>query len=285
MSDLRNLYYSFPTNSSLRKKIFDLNAVIKDIPNEYLSFHFGWKQTYKDIVDLLSQPEKLSKKFIFLNKRNGKATTFRVKRNLSSALADVSGFTYDVSPYEYSASTVSSLSRESELRLVVNAIYEFPDINTPQFRLSQFRRLTGVEPRFTDVYNLIPWTWLVDWFTGFGNYVELIDQMHHDSSLVNWGLITCKTTGKITTNFKSKSDMASYLYTNPGSSDNSSVVQNNHTSVFDYVCQTRSDVATILDVNVTSVPNSLSAYQSSILGALLAQSTQDKRSRAFSPRS
>lgn len=135
MKDLRDLYYSLPSNSTLRKKIFDLNGVAKDIPGEYLSFHFGWKQLYKDIMDMLDEPNRLSKKFNFLALRNGKPTTFRVTRNFPSESAGVSGFDYEVSSYEYATSVSSRIERESEVRLVINATFDFPTINTPHFNL------------------------------------------------------------------------------------------------------------------------------------------------------
>jgi hypothetical protein len=54
-------------------------------------------------------------------------------------------------------------------------------------------------------------------------------------------------------------------------------VENNHTSTFDFKCKTRSDVSTILDVKLTSVPSSLTVYQKSILGALISQRAKFKR--------
>lgn len=280
MDDLRKFYYSLPSNSTLRKKIFDLNAVARDIPGEYLSFHFGWKQLYKDIMDLLDQPNRLSKKFNFLAKRNGKPTTFRVARNFPSESVGVSGFDYEVSPYEYSTSTASRIERESEVRLVINALFDFPTINTPEFNTKQFRVMTGIQPRFTDIYNLIPWTWLLDWFTGMGNYVELIDQINHDHSLVNWGMISCRTNGKLITDFKSKSNMVTNIQAPSGNSTSTQVVENQHQSVFDFSCQTRNNVATILDVKLTSVPSTLTAYQKSIIGALLLQRTNHFRPKS-----
>lgn len=172
------------------------------------------------------------------------------------------------------------------MRLVVNATFDFPPINSPSFRFNDYLDRLGVRPRVTDVYNLVPWTWLVDWFTGLGNYVELIDNINHDPSLINWGMITCHTEGKLITDWRSKSDIShSFSVFNQGSQNVTEVRDNPHTSVLNYECQTRSDVAGILDVKLTSVPSSLTAYQKSILGALLAQRVQNDTSpRTFRPR-
>jgi hypothetical protein len=286
LKNLRSLYVSLSTSPSVRKIIFDLKKTSKDIPNEYLSYHFGWKQTYKDLMDLLVAPSKISKKYDFLIKRNGQPTTFRTSRKYETAEKGVSGFQYDVSGFEYEFTQDSRIERESELRLVINATFDFPPINTPHFRLNDYLDRIGIAPRVTDVYNLIPWTWLVDWFTGFGNYVELIDNINHDPGLINWGMITCHTNGKLITAMKSKSNTVRSLTTWPNSTVFTTEVRgNNHESQFVYECQTRGDVATVLDVKLTSVPSSLTVYQKSIIGALLAQRIEYSRTNSFRVRS
>jgi len=290
VQDLRSLYVSLAKSPSTRKIVFDLKAVAKDIPNEYLSYHFGWKQTYKDVVDLLNAPYKLSKRLNFLIARSGKPTTFRSKREFVSGESGVSGFDYEYLRDEYpppsGADYSSRISRESELRLVINATFDFPPISSVRFRNDLWIKRLGIEPRVTDVYNLVPWTWLVDYFTGLGNYVELIDNINHDPSLINWGVITCVSKGKLTTDFQSNSNRSYYHYVNNvKTEDTFNRVANRHTSIYDYVCETRRDVATILDVKTTSEPSSLTTYQKSIIGALLAQRLDHSRKGTFRPTS
>lgn len=287
MEGFRKLFVSLGTQPSLRKSIFSLGEAAKNLPGEYLSFHFGWKQLYKDVVDLLNLPEKVSKKYSLLIARNGKPTTYRSKRTFESAEKDISGFEYDISGLEYGFPfTNTRLSRECELRLVVNATFDFPKLNIPSFRSKHFFDRIGIIPRATDLYNLIPWTWLVDYFTGLGNYVELIDNINNDTSLVNWGMITCRTNGKLTTEFRSFSDLVSSdsVFGSPAVVTTQKL-ENHHTSVLNYECQTRSDVATVLSVKQTSVPSSLTTYQKSIIGALLAQRIAHKRGGTFRPSS
>jgi hypothetical protein len=269
---LRKVFLSLSHSPKTRKVIFDLKGLARNVPNEYLSFHFGWKQLYKDISDLLVLPEKMSKKINFLIQRSGKPTTLRSKRQFVSGSSGVSGFDYNGMNTEHTASTVSRIERTSEVRLVVNCIWDFPPVNSVEFKHHVYGERTGISPRITDVYNLIPWTWLVDWFTGLGNYIELIDTINHDPKVVNWGMITCKTTGRLITDFRSLSTIFSTTKID-GNPDvtTQTFEKNNHTSIYEFECQTRSDVATILDVNLTSVPSTLTAYQMSILGALLLQ--------------
>jgi hypothetical protein len=286
LANLRKLYVSLSASPSLRKIIFDLKKTSADIPNEYLSFHFGWKQTYKDLLDLMAAPEKIARNVNFLLSRGGKPTTFRSTRKFVSGESGVSGFAYETLSAEYitdsSEGVFSRIERSSELRLVINATFDFPPVSAPRFAYGLYLKQLGIIPRPTDVYNLVPWTWLVDYFTGFGNYLECIENLWHDPNLINWGMITCETTGKLISDHKSKSyrSVRRYesnveVYNNPG------WIANRHTSVLEYVCQTRRDVASVLDVNATADPVSLTAYQQSIIGALLLQRSNISRPNSF----
>jgi hypothetical protein len=280
LGDLRSLYTSL-SRGTLRQIVFDLKRTSADIPNEWLSFHFGWKQTYKDVMDLLALPEKLSKKYDFLIKRAGKPTSFKLKRNFTSALVDgLPAFEYDSATMEYGVIHKTRLERETELRLVINAVFDFPPLNPVSFRSHNYLDRIGLVPRPTDLYNLVPWTWLVDWFTGLGSYVELIDNMARDETLINWGMITGKTTGRLITNRTSKVD--NRVTTSVDFVGSSTVINSStliHESALHYECQIRKDAAAALSVKTIAEPN-LSAYQQSILGALLAQ-----RKGSFTPRS
>jgi hypothetical protein len=189
----------------------------------------------------------------------------------------VSGFDYDNLSGEYELSINSDVKRETELRLVINANYRFPDVDLPSFKSHLFKEKLGIYPSVTDMYNLVPWTWLLDWFTGLGNYIEVIDNINHDRTLVNWGMLTGVTKGKLTTDFKSKSDNWSRVYVNNVQvSEDRNVVQNAHTSTLEYTFQLRKDVANLPNVHKTSDISSLTNYQASILGGIISQSTKHR---------
>lgn len=275
---LQSLYNTLSKSKAFRDFVSSGGAVGKAIPNEYLSYNFGWKQTYKDAMDLLNLPAKLSKKYNLLIERAGKPTTFRTKRILpSSTTENVTDFDYDTSPIEYGVNRSSRIERTLELRLVINATFDFPPLNPVSFRTGSFLDRIGAIPRPTDIYNLIPWTWLVDWFTGLGNYVEQIDNIARDKALINWGMITAHIDGKVITDFSSKTDQtATFIEDFVGTSTELTTLTWNHQSQLVYECQIRKDVAALLDVNTTSKP-SLSTYQQSIIGAILSQRGNVKR--------
>jgi hypothetical protein len=196
-----------------------------------------------------------------------------LKRNFSFSELGTPAFDYSpVAPFEFSILQENRTEWDSELRLVINSTFDFPPVNEVSFRNKDFLDRIGLIPRPTDLYNLVPWTWLVDWFTGLGNYVELIDQINRDQNVINWGMITCDTTGRLISEYQSKTRRTQHRSVNfVGLPDSFLDIENRHTSTFNFELQILRDVATILDVKLTSKPSSLTAYQQSILGSLLAQ--------------
>lgn len=249
--------------------------LLKDVPKEYVSYCFGWRQLYSDIKGLLVKPEHISKQINLLIKRSGKPTTYRTTRKLTGGAEGVPGFTYENNGYEYEVKLRTSLVREIQLDMVVNTSFEFPITNDVKFKSDMFYSKLGAVPRATDIYNLVPWSWLVDWFTGLGNYIEIIDEVNHDPSLVNWGFLTGKSAVKVVSNYASKTDSYSQKYGDVNSF--STIVEShNHSSVLEINLQFRRDVRNLMSVNTTSDVSSLSTYQKSILGSLLSMKVTRK---------
>lgn len=262
---------------TFRDVIHSLNSNVKNIPNEYLSYMFGWRQLYRDSLDLLSFPDRLVKKINFLIRKSGRATTLRYsKRIRPSVIFDVPGFRYPLMAGDNGPFVITStITRSAELRIVCNATFDFPDVMSPNFRKTHYLRQLGVSPTATDIYNLIPWTWLFDWFTGLGDYIDAIETINSDPKLVNWAVITCDLTSELQTNFSWRTRSTSNVNwsgdLNVHTSDDI-WMSNTHMSAMIMKTKVRKDVLTAMSgVRTTSDTSSLTSYQNSILGALLAQ--------------
>jgi hypothetical protein len=70
----------------------------------------------------------------------------------------------------------------------------FDDLQTVQRLLT----LYGARINPTLLYKITPWTWLVDWFTGLGNYIQRLDDFVQDG-IVARGLYVMQTQQKIMT--------------------------------------------------------------------------------------
>jgi len=161
----------------------------------YLNEKFGYESMEQAAKSLMKTPERVAKRFNYLLERNSKVSSQRFKkeyRNPSLMGTFAPSWTYLVPTTVHY--TVDDLVYESkptaELRCVVNAIVNFPPLAVPKFSDSTYRDMIGLTPRLTDLYNLVPWTWLGDWFIGVSKYLNLIETVALDDSLVNVGFMT-----------------------------------------------------------------------------------------------
>lgn len=271
--DLGRLFASLPTG--VPDKIFRA-SLAKHVPEEYVSFWFGWRQTYQDIIELMEKPKQISKEINALIDRSGNPTTYRARRTFPGTLLTTPGFSYD--PLSFSSNSVNESfisqthrhERHHEMRLVINASFDFPKVGVPRLREDLFYRKLGLVPTPTDLYNLIPWTWLIDWFTGLGNYVQLVDEINTDKNLYNWGFLTGITRGSISTQLTTSLTHSSVVTLSNGQIVSSPQTQRFvHTSAFHYKAQIRKDIVSAYGVKSTLEPNTLSSYQQSIISAIL----------------
>jgi hypothetical protein len=259
----------------VRRFIYDAGVNVANIPREFVSFHFGWKQLYRDYVELLQVPAKITREVNRLIERKGKPTTFVATEKYPLPSKSLPGFDYFYHERESDVVMATDVERIVEFRLVVNAIFQFPNLAVPELREKLYLQKYGVAPTATDVYNLIPWTWLVDWFTGLGDYVEAIDAINTDESTFNYGFLTGKITGKIKTTRDSQSLYGMGVFNQPPGTwgGYEYKLKFNHTSTADYELTIRKDIASAYDAKTTLKPSSLTTYQQSIISSILADKT------------
>lgn len=181
-------YLMYLRKGALTKKASKLS---RHAAQEYVSYKFGWAQMFQDIDRLVHYPERFAKKVNFLMRRNGELTTLRAERELLPVP--------DASPpafahYLFTGESVDSTTLEAEvqntLKLVVKTVIDMPRLEVPKVRDTLWYGNLGVTPTPEDVYNLVPWSWLIDWFTGLGDYVQMYDTVNFDPKLVDYGFIT-----------------------------------------------------------------------------------------------
>lgn len=172
-----------------------LQKLDKALGDAYLNKEFGYDSLVSVVKSLLVLPEKVAKRFNYLLRKNSKRTSQRFTRtyNNVSELGSLwpswtyllpSGVDYEI--LEETAKFVPDV----EVRCVVNSTINFPELAVPKFSDSNFRDMIGLSPRVVDIYNLVPWTWLGDWFTGVSKYLDLVETLVLDKDLINVGFVT-----------------------------------------------------------------------------------------------
>lgn len=55
--------------------------------------------------------------------------------------------------------------------------------------VAQAEHLLGANPDIADLYNLAPWSWLLDWFTNIGDVINNVKMFTSDGLIMRWGYI------------------------------------------------------------------------------------------------
>jgi hypothetical protein len=222
---------------------------------------------------LLSLPEVITNEVNRLIDRRGKATTFRSQRFGTGDVGASLTFGGDLMPGETFISADIQSYREWQLRTAVTYTLKFPKVDIPLLREDLLDLKWGSDPNPTDVYNLVPWTWLVDWFSGLGQYIDLINTLANDRSLFNYGYLTYLSKGSITRRSLLRLNSTcgvTFIAPNSSWTDHSSSNYNQDVQV-SYKYQRRVDISTLDDVKCISRPTTLSSGQLAIIGALLSK--------------
>jgi hypothetical protein len=245
---------------------------MKGIGDQYLNYKFGWESTVNAVKDLLYTPTRIAKRINYLLKRRGKPTTYRTKKTFLTEVSSVPSATFYLYATESLKASGISTSRKVELRLMLNATLDFPNVSIPEVRSDLWTTLLGAYPTPTDLFNLVPWTWLIDWFSGAGDYLTLIDRISRDPSLVNFGFISYVSSGRINYTYETQTTSTHAIIYPPQPLFSESIINRfNHTSVVAYRYHRRKDVTSIGGVKAVSKPTTLSADQLAIVGALLTK--------------
>lgn len=169
-----------------------LLSLDNEIANLYLAWQFGVKSTYDAFKGLMMLPERATKKMNYLIRRSNKASTSRSRRVWLGHDPDA-----ELPTFEFHLPPGIEVLNESverrfniELRCVVNSTIQFPELAVPSITDREYRKLVGLEPTAQDLYNMIPFTWLIDWFGGLGAYIKIMSAIKSDDVLINYGFLT-----------------------------------------------------------------------------------------------
>jgi hypothetical protein len=247
----------------------------KSVANAYLTFKFGWQSMYQAAVQLVNTPVKAAKDTNLVIDRNGKFTTlssgFSYDEGVTSGFPNITMYQGNYWNIDPALPSDSFATRHVKVRYVVNSGVNFPKVDLPRLRQKVFLEKLGLIPTPGDIYDLIPWTWLIDWFAGLGDYVHLMEQVNQDRALINWGFATYSSLLRVTSSIHLYADTTySTNFIPPNHWDTTTTrVKWNPSAVFEAKYILRTSLSTLPSVKTYSGIH-LSAYQNSILAALFS---------------
>lgn len=271
IKDLRKLITKYATNPKSVGKDLD-----RQVANLGLSWKFGVESTYSAVKGLMKLPEKATKRLNYLIGRNGKVSTGRSKRQFveDSFDAELPTFEFHLPSWITVADEDVTRNIQVELRCVVNQTIQFPRLAVPSITDKDYRRLVGAAPNAEDIYNVIPFSWLVDYFVGIGDYIGVMSAIYSDTQVLNYGFMTIVIVEELEHKATLKvSSHESHIVTGMGTvSDKETVKDIPYLRKYKRKYQQRVSIGELDGVkSVGFFQTNLSDFQLSILGALFSQ--------------
>jgi hypothetical protein len=179
------------------------NNGLKNIGNYYLALKFGWEPLLRDIISMVSLQRDAQAKLAQLLRDNGRPVRRRITLlNTQSEPSIVDGIDTNafqpgfVSQY-YAQDPRSVVKRYDTDEVWASARFRYwlpPGPRDIQWSKNMLARLYGLRPTPSVVYNAIPWSWLVDWFSNLGDVISNLDSGVADHLAADYCYVMRKTT-------------------------------------------------------------------------------------------
>jgi hypothetical protein len=226
-------------------------------------------------TDLAKSPERVTKDINRLIDANGKNVTLRSKFHYSEPMTSTPTIVwYKTLRTLVDASIPASTTgiRRVEVRCSVNSGLNLPKVDLPTLRKNLFNEKMGATPTPGDLYDIIPWSWLIDWVFGASDYLHLMDEVNGQRNLLNYGLITYESHMRVDARYNNHwFNFHKFLIVPPGGQAGVNTRIDLHRSAqFNAKYVLRKDVmafAGLKDYSGIGTSN----YQKSILAALFSQ--------------
>lgn len=188
----------------------------KKAADDFLAVQFGWAPFVKDVLQLLSVVENYAAYLDALVKNNDKPIRRRVTLFESHESVEVNhGSGYPAFMAHQSNgesdwfSSIPTWSITSELYTRAYAVGRFKyyrpeldkglrDFRSQANRIRRFMLMFGLRVSPINIYRSIPWTWLIDWFTRFGDNISLLTDTIQDSIICDYCYVMQHTVEKRT---------------------------------------------------------------------------------------
>lgn len=201
-AELRDLPRTIPSmTAGVRKLQNRFTPDIKGAASGYLALQFGWAPLLNDVSKFVKTMTKIDKYVTQLIRDNGKKVRRRTQvANESTSYSEpVAGYNlfHPILPigwYSSQPEGVRTYTQTDRTWAVASFRYWLPE--APRgVDFSDFikARAWGMSIRPSVIYNAIPWTWMVDYFSNLGNLVSNLDTGVADSLAADYFYVMRET--------------------------------------------------------------------------------------------
>lgn len=200
-------------------------AFFKGLGSEYLNYEFGWKPFLKDLQDMYHAYQNLNTRMKQIVRDNG----LPVRRS-GKLFYDVDNsnteFAVDYSvypqPQAWNADIVGTTGKSALTTKSTTCIwfkgrmrYYLPFDTSNEWPLNAKLALFGLNPTPSLLYELMPWSWLIDWFSNLGEVISNLSSNGIADLIIDYGYCMRHTKNVTTATFRYPSR---FLYNSMGNS-------------------------------------------------------------------
>lgn len=150
-------------------------SALNQAASQYLGYQFGWKQMVSDIQGLLDFQARADNYYNSLLRTSGSWV------NRGGVMEEEEDVSYTITGTDYIAvcplgipqlpyQSEMTYSRGSTSRIWFKGRFKYyvPQVKRPEDMVNVRRRMLGLSITPDLVWNLVPWTWLIDWCSSIG---------------------------------------------------------------------------------------------------------------------
>lgn len=190
-------------------KSFDPKSVAKAISKDHLNLQFGWLPILSDLQKIHSALQNAQKILDQFDRDSGRMVRrgWKFKPELSTSITEIPGTSrrpwtmrsnevwYD--QVKLPKGQIIQETKVSKTRWFSGAFtYFVPGMKPNGFtsgdidrRIAQAQKLLGAGLTPDDVWNLLPWSWLVDWFSNIGDVFKNLDAVILYNQVLVYGYV------------------------------------------------------------------------------------------------
>lgn len=180
-----NTSYAFHTRGgswrTLPARLFETLHRFRYLGSEYLNVVFGWKPFINDLRKMYNLMKTIDKQMAKIVRENGKTIRRRARLESDKTSSQTSKLyalpyvnVYGGPPGYMTGSTYYTVTTttKSKAWFVAAWQYHIPDTGSWLWDARARLALFGALPTPEVIYNALPWTWLIDWFSNLGDVVS-----------------------------------------------------------------------------------------------------------------
>lgn len=156
-------------------KLWDkTKSLLQNAASGHLNYSFGWKPMIKDITDLITGAAEFDKRFHDFLSRAGSYQHRRFRKKLggktftsaTAQLPEMGGNWYGYHVHEYKELTFASC---------ISYIYSLPQMSYREMRWRAILDTLGLNLKPSQIWQAIPFSFLLDWFWNMTRLLESIE--------------------------------------------------------------------------------------------------------------